>query len=288
MKAKKKLSKKTLSLRNSALIQGDAIRALQLLPNCSMQCVVTSPPYWGMRDYDEPTQIGSEDTIEEYISRIVTVFKEVKRVLKDNGLLWLNIGDGYTSGKRNYRSPDPKNGARAMLWRPETPNGLKNKELIGIPWRIALALQSAGWHLRTDIIWHKPNAMPESVKDRPTRCHEYLFMFSKKEFYYYDYENSLEIVDAGKRNRRTVWKVKTQRSGSLHKAMFPEELVKPCISVSTKPRDFVLDMFFGSGTVGIVCKEMKRRFVGIELNPEYVDFAAERLGVKKERIISLL
>jgi site-specific DNA-methyltransferase (adenine-specific) len=239
-----------------------------------------------MRDYNVSSQIGGEATLEEYIARIVTVFTAVKRVLRNDGLLWLNVGDGYTSGQRTYRGPDPKNGARAMPWRPETPNGLKCKELIGMPWRIALALQSAGWYLRTDLIWHKPNAMPESVKDRPTRSHEYLFMFSKEPNYYYDYNSSLEIVTSGKRNRRTVWTIPTKRLGGFHKAAFPEELIRPCIFSSTKPEDFVLDPFFGSGTVGLVCKGENRYFVGIELNPEYVCFAAKRLNYKKNCIIN--
>lgn len=288
MKRRNIVHEKKISLDDSVLIEGDAIRALQKLRERSIQCVVTSPPYWGMRDYDMPSQIGGEATLEEYVSRIVTVFMEVKRVLRNDGLLWLNVGDGYTSGKRAYRSPDPKNEGRAMLWRPETPKGLKCKEIIGVPWRIALALQSAGWYLRTDIIWHKPNAMPESVKDRPTRSHEYLFMFSKEADYYYDYDSSLEIVIGGKRNRRTVWTIPTQRKGGFHKATFPEDLIRPCIFSSTKPRDFVLDPFFGSGTVGLVCKDTGRRFVGIELNPEYIGFAASRLGLDKKSIISRL
>jgi site-specific DNA-methyltransferase (cytosine-N4-specific) len=285
MKRKKILPEKQIKLTESVLIEGDASRALQMLPAHSIQCVVTSPPYWGMRDYDISSQIGSEDTLEEYISRIVTVFKEVKRVLKKDGLLWLNVGDGYTSGRRAYRAPDRKNIARAMTWRPDTPEGLKSKELIGIPWRIAFALQSAGWYLRSDIIWNKPNPMPESVKDRPTRSHEYLFMFSKEPMYYYDYQSTLEMGTSGMRNRRTVWSIPTERLGGFHKAIFPEELITPCIAASTKFHDFVLDPFFGSGTVGLVCKDVDRNFVGIELNPIYVEYAAKRLEYSHKHII---
>lgn len=287
MKKQQKGIQKQITLDCSTIVEGDAIHALQMIQDCSIQCVITSPPYWGMRDYNVPLQIGGEPTLVEYLSRIVTVFMEVKRVLTNDGLLWVNVGDGYTSGKRTYRSPDPKNGARAMQWRPETPKGLKCKELLGVPWKIAFALQSSGWYLRTDIIWQKPNAMPESVKDRPTRSHEYLFMFSKEANYYYDYNNSLEEIRGGKRNRRTVWTIPTERTG-LHKAMFPVDLIRPCISASTKPKDFVLDPFFGSGTVGIVCEDMGRCFVGIELNPEYISVATKRLGFKRIKVISAL
>jgi site-specific DNA-methyltransferase (adenine-specific) len=285
MKRKKILPEKKITLTESVLIEGDASLALRMLPERSVQCVVTSPPYWGMRDYEISSQIGSEDTLEEYISRIVTVFTEVKRVLRNDGLLWLNIGDGYTSGRRSYRAPDPKNMSRAMTWRPDTPKGLKSKELLGIPWHIAFALQSAGWYLRTDIIWHKPNAMPESVKDRPTRAHEYLFMFSKEPTYYYDYKSTLEMGTKEMRNKRSVWTIPTQSLGGFHKAIFPDVLIRPCIAASTKIQDFVLDPFFGSGTVGFVCKEVKRNFVGIELNPMYVEYAAKRLKYNKKHII---
>ena len=150
-----------------------------------LQCIVTSPPYWGLRDYGIKGQIGLEEKLQQYINKLVSVFAEAKRVLRDDGVFWLNIGDGYTSGNRGYRAPDKKNPARAMSVRPDTPEGLKPKDLLGIPWRLALALQADGWFLRSDIIWNKPNAMPESVKDRPTRSHEYVFMFTKKEKYYY-------------------------------------------------------------------------------------------------------
>ena len=193
--------------------------------------------------------------------------------MRNDGVFWLNIGDGYTSGNRGYRAPDKKNPARAMNVRPNTPEGLKSKDLLGIPWRLALALQADGWYLRSDIIWNKPNAMPESVKDRPTRSHEYIFMLTKKEKYFYDGQ---AIKEKG-RNRRTVWNINTCPFSEAHFATFPPALIEPCILSSTREKDFVLDPFFGSGTVGVVCKEFQRSFVGIELNDEYVRIAKTRL-----------
>jgi site-specific DNA-methyltransferase (adenine-specific) len=167
---------------------------------------VTSPPYWGLRDYHIPSQIGLEPTLPEFLANLRTVFSEARRVLKDDGVLWLNIGDGYTSGNRGWRAPDKKNRARAMSVRPDTPAGLKPKDLLGIPWRLAFTLQDDGWYLRTDIIWNKPNAMPESVKDRPTRAHEYVFMLTKSDQYRYDRS---AIVDPNGRNKRSVWDINT-------------------------------------------------------------------------------
>lgn len=228
-----------------------------------------------MRDYDIDGQIGLEGTLHQFLNRLVSVFAEVKRVLKDDGTLWLNIGDGYTSGNRGWRAPDKKNSARAMNVRPDTPEGLKPKDLLGIPWRLAFRLQEDGWFLRSDIIWHKPNAMPESVKDRPTRAHEYLFLLSKNEQYLYDRTAVLEVNG---RNRRSVWNVNTQPLALPHAASFPTALIEPCILASTKRGDFVLDPFFGSGTVGLVCEQLGRNYVGIELHPDYVRLAAERLS----------
>lgn len=267
-----------LALNDSLIIQGDVREALALLPAESVQCVVTSPPYWGLRDYGISGQIGLEPELSGYIKSLVAVFSEVKRLLKPGGLLWLNIGDGYTSGNRGWRAPDKKNPNRAMRVRPDNPPGLKDKELLGIPWRLAFALQESGWYLRTDIIWHKPNVMPESVKDRPTRAHEYLFMFAKSERYRYNASAVMEPAGGGAaRNRRSVWSINTRNSGSSHIAPFPPELVEPCILASTLPGDFVLDPFFGSGTAGIVAKCLGRRFIGIELNPDYIRHAASAL-----------
>jgi site-specific DNA-methyltransferase (adenine-specific) len=213
-----------------------------------------------------------------FIQALTAVFAEVRRILTPDGILWLNIGDGYTSGNRGWRAPDKKNPNRAMSVRPDNPPGLKDKDLLGIPWRLAFSLQDNGWFLRSDIIWNKPNAMPESVKDRPTRAHEYLFMFTKSERYTYYHEEVKERAEDGeKRNRRSVWNINTAGSGGSHIAAFPEDLVEPCILASTKAGDFVLDPFFGSGTVGIVARRLDRRYVGIELNPEYVSEATSAL-----------
>jgi site-specific DNA-methyltransferase (adenine-specific) len=268
-----------LNLDASTIFEGDAVTVLRRLPSNSVRCVVTSPPYWGLRDYGIDDQIGLELTMPQFIQRLVAVFSEVRRVLTDDGTLWINIGDGYTSGNRGYRAADKKNRARAMAVRPETPEGLKPKDLMGIPWRLAFALQDDGWYLRTDIIWSKPNAMPESVKDRPTRSHEFLFMFSKSEKYFYNSDAVKQVADGGGlRNLRTVWNVNTKPYAGAHFATFPPELVRPCVKASTEPGDFVLDPFFGAGTVGLVCNEEGRKYAGVELNPSYVDLAVERLG----------
>jgi site-specific DNA-methyltransferase (cytosine-N4-specific) len=263
-----------LSPTQSTVYQGDAEAILTQLPDQFFQCVVTSPPYWGLRDYGAVGQIGAEDTPDEYVARLVAVFEEVKRVLRDDGTLWLNIGDSYTSGNRGYRAPDKKNPIRAMGYRAPTPEGLKPKDLVGIPWRLAFALQSAGWYLRADIVWEKVNCTPESVKDRPTRSHEYIFLLSKSLRYYYDAESTKEVNG---RNRRTVWSVPTEPFSGAHFATFPPRLITPCILAGSAPGDWMLDPFFGSGTVGIVCEQRDRRYVGIELNPEYVELAVERI-----------
>jgi site-specific DNA-methyltransferase (cytosine-N4-specific) len=268
----------SIELTESTVIEGDVCYALARLPSESVQCVVTSPPYWGLRDYGIGGQIGLEPTLAGFVQALTAVFSEVKRVLKADGILWLNIGDGYTSGNRGWRAPDKKNPNRAMNVRPDNPPGLKDKDLLGIPWRLALALQDSGWFLRSDVVWHKPNVMPESVKDRPTRAHEYLFMLTKAEQYNYNHEAVKERAEDGtKRNRRTVWNINTLNSGGSHIAAFPEALVEPCILASTQETDFVLDPFFGSGTVGLVAKRLGRRYVGIELNPTYVADAIRAL-----------
>jgi site-specific DNA-methyltransferase (cytosine-N4-specific) len=273
-----------LPLRGSVLFEGDALQVLQRLPSESVQCVVTSPPYWGLRDYNTPGQIGLEATLPQFINRLLTVFSEVRRVLRPDGVLWLNIGDGYTSGNRGWRAPDKKNRARAMAMRPDTPEGLKPKDLMGVPWRLAFALQDDGWYLRADIVWNKPNAMPESVRDRPTRSHEYLFMFAKSAQYYYD-RNA--VIEPNGRNCRSVWNVNTQGFAGAHFATFPRKLIEPCIKAATRQRDYVLDPFFGSGTVGLVAESLGRRYVGIELHPEYVAMAASRLGTDDKKIIRI-
>jgi len=260
---------------NSALVCGNTETILSGMPDASFQSCVTSPPYWSLRDYDIPGQIGLEDSVFAYIDRLAKVFWQVRRVLKDDGTLWLNIGDSYTSGGRTWRATDKKNPVRAMNVRPPTPPGLKPKDLIGVPWLLAFALQKEGWYLRADIIWNKPNCQPESVKDRPTRCHEYIFLFSKSEHYRYD---ASAVRGPNGRNLRTVWDVFTRPYPEAHFATFPPALVEPCIKLGSSPSELILDPFIGSGTTGIVALKLDRRFVGIELNPSYLQIAEDRLN----------
>jgi len=261
------------------VVTGDALTTLQTLPAATFRCCVTSPPYWGLRDYGIPHQIGAEMELPEYLAKLTAVFREVRRVLTDDGTLWLNIGDAYTSGGRTWRAEDRRNQARAMNYRAPTPEGLKPKDLVGIPWRLAFALQADGWYLRSDIIWYKPNCQPESVKDRPTSAHEYLFLFSRAERYHYDHEAVRERADGGGlRNRRSVWAVNTEAFPEAHFATFPPALIEPCILAGSEPDDLVLDPFFGSGTVGVLCTKLHRRFLGIELNEDYAALAKQRLG----------
>jgi site-specific DNA-methyltransferase (cytosine-N4-specific) len=267
------------SVDGSEIVIGDALQVLKSYASNAFRCCVTSPPYWGLRDYGISDQIGAEFDLSNYIRNLASIFREVYRVLTIDGTLWLNIGDSYTSGNRTWRDPDRKNPARAMEYRPPTPKGLKPKDLIGVPWRLAFALQDDGWYLRSDIIWYKPNCQPESVKDRPTRAHEYLFLFSKSQDYYYDHAAIKEPGNARgtTRNRRSVWAVPTRPFPGAHFATFPPDLVEPCVLASTKRGDVVLDPFFGSGTVGEVCQKLGRTFVGIDISPDYVDLAMKRL-----------
>jgi site-specific DNA-methyltransferase (cytosine-N4-specific) len=262
-------------LRNSALICGDTESVLSRLPDNLFQTCITSPPSWSLRDYGIPGQIGLEESVFKYIEHLTSVFAQVRRVTRNNGTLWLNIGDSYTSGGRTWRATDKKNPVRAMKVRPPTPEGLKPKDLIGVPWTLAFALQKEGWYLRADIIWNKPNCQPESVKDRPTRSHEYLFLFSKSENYEYDNQ---AVRGPNSRNLRTVWDVKTRPYAEAHFATFPPGLVEPCIALTSKPDDLILDPFIGSGTSGVVALKGQRRFVGIELNPSYLQIAEDRLN----------
>jgi site-specific DNA-methyltransferase (cytosine-N4-specific) len=267
----------------SIVFQGDATAILRQFPDDFFRCCVTSPPYWSLRDYAAKGQIGAEAKPDDYIEHLVEVFEGVKRVLTADGTFWLNIGDSYTSGNRGYRAPDRKNPIRAMSYRPPTPEGLKPKDLVGIPWRVAFALQRAGWFLRSEIIWEKPNCMPESVKDRPTRCHEYIFLFTKSLKYYYD---AASIREPGGRNRRTVWSIPTEPFIGAHFATFPPKLIEPCILAGSAPGDWVLDPFFGSGTVGVVCEQNGRFYVGIELNPDYVRIAIDRIRTTERSLFA--
>lgn len=260
------------------IIVGDSRKVLRDFDADLFQTCITSPPYWGLRDYAVEGQIGAEDSLEDYLSDLVSIFREVRRALKSDGTLWLNIGDSYTSGNRTWRAPDKKNPGREMSYRPPTPEGLKPKDLIGIPWKIAFALQADGWHLRSDIIWYKPNAQPESVKDRPTRAHEYLFLFSKSEQYYYDHNAIREPTTdgSGTRNRRSVWSINTKGFSGSHFAVFPPELVQLCLLAGSKPSSLVLDPFLGIGTVTEVCLRNNRQCVGVEINPSYAYIASQR------------
>lgn len=262
------------------IVVGDARRTLHEIPDRHFNCVVTSPPYWGLRDYGIDGQIGAETTVDEYITDLVRLFREVRRTLANDGTLWLNIGDSYTSGGRTWRDADAKNKGRAMDYRAPTPEGLKPKDLIGVPWRLAFALQADGWYLRTDIIWNKPNCQPESVKDRPTRAHEYVFLFSKEEKYYYDWQAIMEPSADPKqksKNRRTVWNINTEPYPGSHFAVYPRALVRFCVGAGSPENGRVLDPFFGSGTTGVVCNELGRDCIGIELNAEFAELARARL-----------
>jgi len=347
------------------IICTDVLNGLKTLPDEPVQMCVTSPPYWGLRDYGTGTweggdsecnhrvggqvhdnkapgaivtgqrpgvnasrckdcgavrfdhQLGLEETPEKYIAEMVEVFREVRRVLKDDGTLWLNIGDSYWGGKgqSNYAFQDRRvseslNGEQHNITcmgetRPQDgrhPN-IKPKDLVGIPWMLAFALRSDGWYLRQDIIWHKPNPMPESMRDRCTKAHEYLFLLSKSERYFYDGDaikeksngcafgpmnrpgrlnEGGEWVNSGSnsqlRNRRSVWTVPTHPFPEAHFATFPQDLIKPCILAGSSQGDVVLDPFMGSGTTAIVAKNLGRNYIGIELNPVYAEMAERRIA----------
>jgi DNA modification methylase len=312
------------------IICGDALTALCDLPDQSVNTCVTSPPYWGLRDYGVDGQIGLEETPEAYVSRLVEVFREVRRVLRDDGTLWLNLGDSYASNSHTQSTPKAYGGRfgeaggsgrsvveteRITVRRPDGwTTGLKPKDLVGIPWRVAFALQADGYYLRQDIIWHKPNPMPESVRDRCTKAHEYLFLLSKSPRYYYDKDAIREPyaeTSAGRykyafgggpaavvtnnpavggavphttqpnpegRNKRDVWTVTTKSYPEAHFATFPPDLIRPCVRAGCPAGGLVLDPFAGAGTTGLVALEEGRDFLGIELNPEYVGLIEKRLA----------
>ena len=258
---------------------GDNRETLKQLPDKSVQTVVTSPPYWGLRDYGEDEQIGLEPKPNDFIENLCLVFDEVWRVLKDDGTIWVNLGDSYAqSGQGGGGSYDKERPGWTKLPR-KAPEGLKPKDLVGIPWRFAFAMQDRGWYLRQDIIWAKPNPMPESVTDRCTKSHEYIFLMSKNPKYYYDQEAIQEAgVDAeSKRNKRSVWQVTTSRYKDAHFATYPPELITPCILAGSKENDIVLDPFSGSGTTGEVALLQNRNYIGLELSPEYAKLSEKRL-----------
>jgi DNA modification methylase len=302
---------------NRAII-GDCRETLPTLPDGAFQCCTTSPPYWGLRDYGHPDQLGLERTPDEYVERMVGVFREVRRVLRDDGVLWLNLGDSYAQpgAAQSFRNAPNQNSSgtadnKAPRCQIVRGHGLKPKDLVGIPWRVAFALRADGWFLRSDLIWHKPNPMPESVTDRPTKAHEYVFLLSKSASYYYDAaaiaepaemtpqrrlsarplgnrRPSAEVeggvvavrrepgVDYSTRNCRSVWTIATTPYSGSHFAVMPPALVTRCILAGSRIGDAVLDPFLGSGTVGQVAESLGRRWLGCELNPEYGRLIGER------------
>ena len=314
------------------IYHGDVLACLAAMADESAQCVVTSPPYWGLRDYGEAGQLGLEPTPQEYVAKMVEVFREVRRVLRADGVCWLNLGDSYATGAgkvgdcpgggkqgeawkgyRGTRGGSEKH-ARGAMGPMVQPNrmpipGLKPKDLVGIPWRVAFALQDDGWWLRQDIIWHKPNPMPESVRDRCTKAHEYVFLLTKSARYWWDAGameepssgltggrfggGGLEVGrlrqdagrkrphDNGTRNRRSVWTVATQPYSGAHFATFPPALIAPMILAGCPMGGVVLDPFHGAGTTALVCQQTGRRYVGCELNSDYIDMSLDRL--KKPR-----
>ena len=265
----------------SLLLCGDARAGLALLPDESVQTVLTSPPYWSLRDYQVEDQIGRDDSLDAYLNAIAAVFDQVRRVLRPDGTVWLNVGDSYTSGNRTYRAPDRKNSARAMSVRPPTPEGLKPKDLIGVPWRLAFALQEAGWWLRSEVIWHKHNAHPESVADRPTKAHETLFLLSKQQDYYYDQQ---AVKGPRGRRLRTVWNIpteplrRTNGNADDHPAMMPMSLARRCLSITSKRNSVVLDPYAGSGTTLLAARDLECDWVGVEIKPAFVDLIERRMG----------
>lgn len=297
-------------LDKATFLCGDSREKLRELPAKSARTAITSPPYWGLRDYDTEGQIGLEEEVDAYVNELCDVLDEVGRVLTDDGTLWLNIGDSYSgSGKGpggnisgDQHHMEDKTGGLV-------PDGTKPKDLVGIPWEVAFELRSRGWYLRSDIIWYKPDPMPESVKDRPTNAHEHIFLLSKSRQYYYDHEavkvpskcaddprtgegriaydgkrqgqegNGQEafVSITSRRNRRDVWEVGTASFGDAHFAVYPVELVEPCVLAGSAEGDTVLDPFAGSGTTGIAALKHAREFVGVDLNEEYIEMAKERI-----------
>ena len=306
------------------ILIGDVRQQLAQIESGTVQTCVTSPPYWGLRDYGNDGQIGLEESPEAFVQNLVKVFQEVKRVLKDDGTLWLNLGDSYSgSGKGPAGNLGKTHDERNMETKHSAivPAGLKSKDLVGIPWRVAFALQADGWYLRQDIIWAKPNVMPESVRDRCTKSHEYIFLLTKSPKYYYDHvaikepvaasslkraesgwksdrpsakvgKEGIDIEVMGKRfvnpegrNKRDVWFIPTASFKGAHFAVMPEALVEPCVLAGSKEGDIVLDPFTGSGTVGVVALKHGRNFLGVELNPEYAEIAYKRIGIGQDMFL---
>jgi DNA modification methylase len=321
------------------IINADVMEGLKQLPDESVHCVVTSPPYWGLRDYGVDGQIGLESTFGTYVTTMADVFDEVRRVLRSDGTLWLNLGDSYAGSwgaqsrgdfypgtLEGASSEDVCLSARQIKAHPKdtqtgslkrTP-GLKSKDLIGIPWRVAFALQGRGWWLRSDIVWAKPNPMPESVTDRPTKAHEYVFLLTKSERYFYDAEAiredgptytrqpghrsdgasahiqgrhtnfSTRVVETSGRNKRSVWTIATSPYSEAHFATFPPELPELCIKAGCPKGGTVLDPFGGAGTTGLVADRLQRNAILIELNPEYAAMAEKRINGDRGGLLDMM
>ena len=307
-----------------SLLLGNCLDVLSALPESSVQCCVTSPPYWGLRNYGVDGQLGLEETPDAYVANMVAVFRAVRRVLRDDGTLWLNLGDSYSGAaggnNRGEGAGGGKERGKAMGFgtlpkRKDLEGGLKHKDLAGIPWRVAFALQADGWWLRQDIIWYKPNPMPESVTDRCTKAHEYIFLLTKSAKYFYDNEavkeKSLHVgvthraANKGKahseeagldtrpkvdwttpetRNKRSVWTVATKPYRDAHFATFPPKLIEPCILAGSAADTLVLDPFSGAGTTGVVAVQHGRRYIGIELNPDYLEMSRKRIQETRDGI----
>jgi DNA modification methylase len=326
-----------MGLETNRTLYGDCRETLKELPEKCINTCITSPPYWGLRDYGtgewiggdpncphmrttkiskdtstghkamfeqgnvvgdaiyknecpkcgavrKDSQLGLEETPEEFVENLVKVFREVKRVLRDDGTVWLNLGDSYYNYRPGKGQAPPKQTVsntnqdlpKEVARRANKIEGLKEKDLVGIPWRVAFALQSDGWYLRQDIIWHKPNPMPESVQDRCTKSHEYIFLLSKNPKYYFDNEAIKEDAEPEKRNKRSVWTITTKPFKGAHFAVFPSDLIEPCILAGCPKDGVVLDPFMGSGTTGMVAQELGRKWIGCELNPEYINLQKTR------------
>ena len=267
------------------IIIGNSLEKLKELQSSSVQCIVTSPPYWGLRDYDNEEQLGQEKTPEEFVSNLADIFEEGKRVLKDDGTAWINIGDTYFGAKGGAWVGDnsittEETGGEYRIKKKAPPKHiyLKTKDLIGVPWKFAIEMQKRGWYLRQDIIWHKPVPMPESVNDRLQKSHEHILLFSKKKNYYFDaMAIAKPSVDGDRLDRlQDVRTIPTSNYQGAHFAVFPSKLPELCIKAGTKEGDVVLDPFMGSGTTAYVAQKLSRKWIGIELNPEYVKIIKER------------
>jgi len=316
------------------ILTGDCRSELRLLSGHTVHCCVTSPPYFGLRDYGVNEQMGLEQTPDAYVAELVAVFREVRRVLRDDGTLWLNLGDSYATKPAGNKTPSglsqstPKRldaGLETYNTQPKLWGAAKQKDLLGIPWRVAFALQADGWYLRQDIIWSKPNPMPESVTDRCTKAHEYIFLLSKNARYYYDadaikYESARvgEICGTGPKslsrgqarganvsatgnakdggfcispkmsNKRSVWEIATQPFSEAHFATFPPALIEPCILAGCPKGGIVLDPFAGAGTTGLVADRLQRNAILVELNSQYSEMMKRRISNDAPLFVEML